>query len=127
MQRALFLILSLAATTGWAAEPSIGPPVIAKPEAFEAILHPNCSHCLIEAERRKDELRSNDPVLCWLQVQADGYINDGAVPLRFFLSRHRILDDGWGLFVYDPDAGFGTGLLQAAAHIGFTAGGTESW
>ncbi|HKD35355.1 MAG TPA: DUF3179 domain-containing (seleno)protein, partial [Pirellulales bacterium] len=47
-----------------------------------------------------------DRVLCWIGVQADGYVNDGAIPLRFFLSAHRILDDGWGLFVYDPDAGF---------------------
>jgi hypothetical protein len=119
MQRALFLMLTLAATTCWAAEPSIGPPVIAKPDAFEAILHPNCSHCLIEAERRKDELRSDDPVLCWLQVQADGYINDGAVPLRFFLSRHRILDDGWGLFVYDPDAGFARGFAPGGGPFRF--------
>jgi hypothetical protein len=90
------------------------PILVARPEAFDSILHPNCSHCVIEANRRKDELRSDDRVLGWMQVQADGYVNDGVIPLRFFLNSHRILDDGWGLFVYDPDAGFARG---------FTAGG----
>jgi hypothetical protein len=92
------------------AEPAREPAVVAKPGAFESLLHPLCSHCVIEGERRKDELRSDDLVLCWIQVQADGYVNDGAIPLRFFLSEHRILDDGWGLFVYDPDAGFARGF-----------------
>src|SRR5262249_46652712 len=98
------------ATAAWAEEPPKGPPVIAKPEAFETLVHPNCSHCFVEAKRREDELRPDDRVLCWVQVQTDGYINDGAIPLRFFLNTHRILDDGWGLFVYDPDAGFARGF-----------------
>jgi hypothetical protein len=82
MRRTLFLILCLAAPAAWAAEPPKEPPLIAKPDAFETLVHPNCSHCLVEAKRRKDELRSDDCVLCWIQVQTDGYINDGAVPLR---------------------------------------------
>ena len=49
-----------------------------------------------------------------MQVFADGYINDGVIPLRFFLSAHRILDDGWGVFVYDPDAGFARGFAPDA-------------
>jgi hypothetical protein len=110
VRRALFVILSLAAAPAWAAEPPTEPPVIAKPQAFETLVHPNCSHCRVEAKRRKGELRSDDPVLCWIQVQTDGYINDGAIPLRFFLNTYRILDDGWGLFVYDPDAGFARGF-----------------
>jgi hypothetical protein len=119
MQRALFIMLSLAATAAWAAEPSKEPPVIAKPGAFETLVHPNCSHCLVEAKRRKDELRSDDRVLCWIQVQTDGYINDGAIPLRFFLNTYRILDDGWGLFVYDPDAGFARGFAPGGGPFRF--------
>jgi hypothetical protein len=64
----------------------------------------------VEAKRRQDDLRGDDRVLCWMQVFADGYINDGVIPLRFFLSTHRVLDDGWGVFVYDPDAGFARGF-----------------
>jgi hypothetical protein len=110
MRRMLFLIVLLMAATCWADGPSAVPSLIAKPDAFDALLHPNCSHCVIEGRRRQAELRPDDRVLCWMQVQADGYINDGAIPLRFFLNSHRILDDGWGLFVYDPDAGFARGF-----------------
>jgi hypothetical protein len=90
---------------------SQAPLLVVKPDAFETLLHPNCSHCKIENLRRKDELRSDDPVLCWLQVQADGYINDGVIPLRFFLNRYRVLSDGWGVFVNDADAGFARGFV----------------
>jgi hypothetical protein len=119
MRRALFLMVSLAVTVAWAAEPPKEAPVVAKPDAFETLVHPNCSHCLVEAKRRKDDLRSDDRVLCWIQVQTDGYINDGAVPLRFFLNTYRILDDGWGLFVYDPDAGFARGFAPGGGPFQF--------
>ena len=108
------LVLFLTTNPVWTADTSKPPIVVAMPEAFESLLHPNCSHCFIEANRRKADLRADDRLLCWMQVPADGYVNDGAIPLRFFLNTHRILDDGWGLFVYDPDAGFARG---------FTAGG----
>src|SRR5262249_43487141 len=52
-------------------------------------------------------------------VQTDGYINDGAIPLRFFLNTYRILDDGWGLFVYDPDAGFARGFAPGGGPFRF--------
>jgi hypothetical protein len=91
-------------------EPDQQPKLIVKPEAFETLVHPLCSHCLTEGSRRKKELRADDRVLCWIQVGTDNYINDGAIPLRFFLAKHRVLDDGWGLFVYDPDAGFSRGF-----------------
>jgi len=54
-----------------------------------------------------------------MQVQTDGYINDGAIPLRFFLNTYRILDDGWGLFVYDPDAGFARGFAPGGGPFQF--------
>lgn len=103
-----FLLLPF--SSAGAVEPVDVPDLIAKPDAFPTLVHPLCSHCNIEANRRKDELRADDRVLCWMQVFTDGYINDGAIPLRFFLNKYRVLDDGWGQFVYDPDAGFARGF-----------------
>jgi hypothetical protein len=110
MRRTLSLLLVLTAGGVWAAEPPQEPPVIAKPDAFKTLDHPDCSHCFVEAKRRNEELRADDRVLCWVQVTTDGYINDGAIPIRFFLNTHRVLMDAWGVFVYDPDAGFARGF-----------------
>ncbi len=110
MRRTPFLMLFLALGATRAAEPPQAPALIAKPDAFPTLVHPLCSHCQVEANRRKDELRADDRVLCWMQVLTDGYINDGAIPLRFFLNSYRVLDDGWGQFVHDPDAGFARGF-----------------
>jgi hypothetical protein len=104
------LALLLAVGAAWATGPAKGPRLIARPDAFKTLSHPDCSHCLIEANRRKQELRSDDRVLCWRQVHCDGYTNDGAIPLRFFLNTYRVLSDGWGVFVYDPDAGYARGF-----------------
>src|SRR5262249_28324324 len=90
--------------------PPEDPPVVVKPDAFPTLVHPNCSHCFLESRRRKDELRADDRVLCWVQVENDSYVNDGAIPLRFFLNTHRVLSDSWGVFVHDPDAGFARGF-----------------
>ena len=119
MRHALFLMVFFAVGAACTAQPAKKPTLIAKPEAFETLLHPNCSHCFIEATRRKKELRADDRVLCWIQVQTDGYINDGAIPLRFFLTTYRILDDGWGVFVYDPDAGYARGYVPIGGHFSF--------
>src|SRR5262245_25657285 len=73
-----------------------------KPGAFETLVNPNCSHCVDEAKRRKDELRKGDRVLAWIRGQYDG----GAIPVRFFLAPYRVISDTYGVFVYDPDAGF---------------------
>src|SRR5262249_9828888 len=56
----------LAASAVCGAEATKEPTLVAWPEAFESVLHPNCSHCVIEANRRKDELRSDDRVLGWM-------------------------------------------------------------
>src|SRR5207302_5323415 len=111
MRRAFFAVFCLSAGLTWAADPQSQPLLVASPDAFETLLHPNCSHCKIESLRRKDELRSDDRVLCWLQVEADGYVNDGAIPIRFFLNTYRVLSDGWGVFVHDADAGFARGFI----------------
>ena len=113
------LSILLLAVTAASAKQLGQDDLILKPDAFQPVVHPNCSHCSVEAGRRKNELRADDRVLCWIQVLADGYINDGVIPLRFFLATHRILDDGWGVFVYDPDAGFARGFAPDAGPFRF--------
>jgi hypothetical protein len=109
MRPALFLMIGLAAAA-WAGEKAKEPTLIARPEAFKTLSHPDCSHCKTEGLRRKDDLRADDRVLCFRQVFNDGYTNDGAVPIRFFLNPYRVLSDSWGVFVYDPDAGYVRGF-----------------
>ncbi len=114
MHCSLLLTLLLAAGS-----PAQDPTLIARPEAFKTLISPNCSHCVVEGKRRKEELRADDRVLAWVQVQTDGYINDGVIPLRFFLNTHRVLSDGWGVFVHDPDAGFARGFAPAGGPFRF--------
>ena len=85
------------------------PKVVAKPNAFPTLVNPNCSHCLDEAKRRAGELHEDDPVLAWTR----GYSDGGAIPLRFFLAKHRVISDSYGVFVYDPDAGFARGFAPS--------------
>jgi hypothetical protein len=85
------------------------PILIAKPDAFQTLVNPNCSHCVDEAKRRKDELKDSDPVLCWTR----GYSDGGAIPLRFFLNTYRVISDSYGTFVYDPDAGYARGFAPS--------------
>ncbi len=80
--------------------------LIAKPDAFSTLVNPNCSHCVDEAKRRADELKADDPVLEWTR----GYSDGGAIPIRFFLNRYRVISDSYGVFVYDPDAGYVRGF-----------------
>ncbi|HVK16035.1 MAG TPA: DUF3179 domain-containing (seleno)protein [Fimbriiglobus sp.] len=82
------------------------PKLLVKPDAFETLINPNCSHCVDEAKRRASELRPDDPVLCWTR----GYSDGGAIPVRFFLAPYRVISDSYGVFVYDPDAGFARGF-----------------
>src|SRR5262245_37088430 len=91
------LVLSLAV-----AQPPARENVSIKPDAFETLVNPNCSHCVDEAKRRTNELRDDDRVLCWTRGKYDG----GAIPMRFFLSPYRVISDTYGTFVYDPDAGY---------------------
>jgi hypothetical protein len=90
-----------------AADPK--PALIAKPDAFETLVNPKCSHCRDEAKRRAAELRDNDRVLCWIR----GYSDGGAIPLRFFLNPYRVISDTYGVFVYDPDAGYTRGFAPS--------------
>jgi hypothetical protein len=103
----LLLLFLLIATPVLAQEPK--PILIAKPEAFQTLVNPNCSHCVDEAKRRKEELKDSDTVLCWTR----GYSGGGAIPLRFFLNTYRVISDSYGVFVYDPDAGYARGFAAS--------------
>jgi hypothetical protein len=91
-----------------AAEPDV-PPSILKPDAFPTLVNPKCSHCRDEAKRRAGELKDDDRVLCWIR----GYSDGGAIPIRFFLNPYRVISDTYGVFVYDPDAGFARGFAPS--------------
>ena len=85
------------------------PTLIARPEAFRTLVNPACSHCVDEAKRRSAELQDNDRVLSWIR----GYSDGGAIPYRFFLNPYRVISDSYGVFVYDPDAGFARGFAPS--------------
>jgi hypothetical protein len=92
-----------------AAEPPGEPSLIVKPDAFKTLVNPDCSHCKDEAKRRADHLRADDRALCWIR-DTKGQYNGGAIPFRFFLNPYRVISDSYGVFVYDPDAGFARGF-----------------
>ena len=102
--RTLSALLALAAAASAA-----DPKFVVKPDAFLTLVNPNCSHCVDEAKRRKDELKDSDPVLMWTRGKYDG----GAIPVRFFLNPYRVISDTYGVFVYDPDAGFARGFAAS--------------
>src|SRR3984893_17460077 len=85
------------------------PRVIAQPDAFKTLVNPMCSHCRDEAKRRASDLRADDRVLCWIR----GYSDGGCIPHRFFLAPYRVISDTYGVFVYDPDAGFARGFAPS--------------
>ncbi|HEY1861467.1 MAG TPA: DUF3179 domain-containing (seleno)protein [Gemmataceae bacterium] len=105
------LILPALMLTGlvFAADPAKEPPLVAKPDAFKTLVNPDCSHCKDEAKRRSGELKDDDRVLCWVR-DTKGKYNGGAIPYRFFLNPYRVISDSYGVFVYDPDAGFARGF-----------------
>jgi len=92
-----------------AADPDKDGALIVKPDAFKTLVNPQCSHCRDEAKRRAGDLLDNDRVLCWIRGKYDG----GAIPIRFFLNPYRVISDTYGVFVYDPDAGFARGYTPS--------------
>src|SRR5437867_4809554 len=107
MRRASLLLLCLSAGSLVAEDPK--PVLVVKPDGFETLINPKCSHCRDEAKRRAGELRDDDRVLCWVR----GYSDGGAIPLRFFLNPYRVISDTYGVFVYDPDAGYARGFAPS--------------
>src|SRR5262245_3875173 len=83
--------------------------VVPAPGKFKALVNPNCSHCVDEAKRRAGDLRDDDRVLCWIR----GYSDGGCIPYRFFLAPYLVISDTYGVFVYDPDAGFARGFAPS--------------
>ena len=106
MNKCVVALALLVACGRLSAQPAAEPPIVVKPDAFQTLVNPACSHCVDEAKRRKAELRDNDRVLAWTR----GYSDGGAVPIRFFLSSYRVISDSYGVFVYDPDAGYARGF-----------------
>lgn len=82
------------------------PILISRPDAFKTLVNPDCSHCIDEAKRRASDLVATDRVLAWTRGKYEG----GAIPYRFFLAPYRVISDTYGVFVYDPDAGFARGF-----------------
>ena len=106
-----YYILAIAigtSLTSFAVEPA-RIPLIVQPDAFQTLVNPQCSHCRDEALRRSKELRDDDRALCWIR----GYSDGGAIPIRFFLNSYRVISDSYGVFVYDPDAGFARGFASS--------------
>ena len=99
-------LAALAAVALAAAAPAADPVVVARPDAFPTLVNPACSHCVDEAKRRAADLTDFDRVLAWTRGKYDG----GAIPLRFFLNPYRVISDTYGVFVYDPDAGYARGF-----------------
>ncbi len=95
------LFVTIFSSKTFAAEPLL----LAKPDAFQTLVNPNCSHCIDEAKSRAGDLRADDPVLAWTRGKYEG----GAIPIRFFLNPYRVISDTYGVFVFDPDAGFARG------------------
>ena len=73
-----------------------------RPELFETLVNPSCSHCVDEARRKAGELQEHDRVLAWIRGKYEG----GAIPYRWFLAPYRVISDTYGVFVYDADANF---------------------
>jgi hypothetical protein len=105
IMRRLFLLIPLVLTPFVFGEDTKDAKLIFKPDAFQTLVNPQCSHCKDEAKRRSEDLRDSDRVLCWTR----GYSDGGAIPMRFFLSPYRVISDSYGVFVYDADAGYARG------------------
>ncbi len=78
------------------------PKSLFRPEMFETLINPACSHCVDESRRKAGALRDDDRVLAWIRGKYDG----GAIPYRWFLVPYRVISDTYGVFVYDADADF---------------------
>jgi hypothetical protein len=78
------------------------PKSLLRPEMFETLVNPACSHCIDESRRMAGALRDDDRVLAWIRGKYDG----GAIPYRWFLVPYRVISDTYGVFVYDADADF---------------------
>lgn len=100
VSRIITLAIILSAATVFAADQRI----ISKPGLFKSLTEPPCSYC--STQHRKNLIRENDPVVCWLRAAHNG----GAIPIRHFLAAPRVINDTYGLFFFDPDGGYVSGF-----------------
>jgi hypothetical protein len=98
----MITLTMLAATLTWGPADGREAKVIFRPEMFETLVNPACSHCVDESRRKAGSLRVDDRVLAWIRGKYDG----GAIPYRWFLVPYRVISDTYGVFVYDADADF---------------------
>src|SRR5213595_318363 len=105
----LFAALAVHGALAHADDRTQPPNFIIRPDAFTTLVNPACSHCRDEAKRRAADLKPGDRVLAWTR----GYSDGGAIPVRFFLAPYRVISDSYGVFVYDPDAGFARGFAAS--------------
>ena len=80
--------------------------IIFKPGLFHSLTEPPCSYC--STQNRKGLVRNEDRVIAWIR----GAHNGGAIPIRYFLSAPRVINDTYGLFFYDPDGGYVSAFRQ---------------
>lgn len=104
--RDVVLLVSLVGAFAAGRCPAEEPKLIPRLDAFRTLVNPDCSHCVDEARRRAGELRDDDRVLAWTRGKYQG----GAVPFRFFLAPYRVISDTYGVFVFDPEAGYARGF-----------------
>jgi hypothetical protein len=69
-----------------------GPKTLYRPEMFETLVNPDCSHCVDEARKKAGVLHDDDRVLAWTRGQYDG----GAIPHRWFLGWCLVLAEDLG-------------------------------
>ena len=82
--------------------------LIAKPQAFQTLVNPACSHCRDEAKRRAGELK-DDRVLAWTAATPTA----GPFPSASSSTPYRVISDSYGVFVYDADAGYVRGFAPS--------------
>ena len=76
--------------------------LLPRPDLFETLVNPNCSHLVDEVQRRPNDLMPEERVLAWIR----GYSEGGGIPHRLFFSKYPVISDTYGVFICDPDAGF---------------------
>jgi hypothetical protein len=101
---AAFLVAALAGTAAIAQDPAVEPEILgdvcARPGLFQQLTEPPCSYC--STQDRKGLIAADDRVIAWLRARHQG----GAIPLRHFLADPRVINDTYGLFLYDADGDY---------------------
>ena len=95
-------IIRLAIATAVGGMALYGAERIDKPGHFDALTEPPCSYC--STQHRKGFTGTDERVIAWIRAAHNG----GAIPIKPFLSKTRIINDTYGLFFHDTDGGYVT-------------------